>query len=100
MKINFQSVLDVAKKIGKKIADAFCKFWDNISSVYGEYDIDVKCKTHLTPAKVDENGSEQNVVDGSYKGQLKISVKDIVRFLAIFLVVFSLIKMIVKRTFR
>ena len=100
MKVNFQPAINIVKKAGSCVLEGLCSVWNKISGVYGEYDVDIKSKTHLTPAELDDNGNEQNVVCGSYQGKLKISVKDAVRFLLIFFIIFSLVKAIIRRIFR
>ncbi|MBQ7358361.1 MAG: hypothetical protein IJW65_06475 [Clostridia bacterium] len=96
-KLNLTPVCEFAKKAAetaKRIITPVCK---KLSSIYVEYDLDASGKLHLTPAQTDEAGREQNVIETSSKGKIKLSAKDIICLLAIFSVVLSLVKRIARK---
>ena len=99
-KINLKPVCNVAKKIINAARPVYTKVCDKLSSVYFVYDVDVKKTSHLTPNKTDEAGNEKNVITTTSKGQIKLSAKDIICFVAVFGLVLSVAKRVLRRALK
>ncbi|MBE6547808.1 MAG: hypothetical protein E7667_02865 [Ruminococcaceae bacterium] len=100
MKINITPACEGAKKAASKVKDMFAPVCKKLSETYVEYDVDISCKAHPTPDKKDENGNEANVLTSTCKGNIKLSLKDILYIALASVAIFTIAKSLLKRIFR